>query len=116
MPVLYKLVNHLWYLSEKLVALSLHDSGVSLLQKRNNVKAMDQREAQCDPLKRCNIHLENIQEKELNITLQLRTHVGTLKLLLLTSPSYRKIQSSGESWTAIISLDSYNNNKQLFKV
>ena len=39
-PVFPKLLNHMWYLSEELIALSLFDPEVPLPQKRKVVKSM----------------------------------------------------------------------------
>ena len=62
---LKKLANHLWYLSEELVALALFDSNVTLEEKRRMTAAL-QRKSEKKASKRVSVEIENIQTKELH--------------------------------------------------
>ena len=62
---LKKLANHLWYLSEELVALALFDSNVTLEEKRRMTAAL-QRKSEKKASKRVPVEIENIQTKELH--------------------------------------------------
>ena len=60
-----KLSNHLWYLSEKLAALALFDSGVDFVLKRKMGSAMKKEEGLEEPPYRIKIDLRLVHEKTL---------------------------------------------------
>jgi len=61
---LKKLMNHLWYLSEELVALALFDPAITAEEKKAMVAALEI-EVDNDPEKRIHVELQSIRTKEL---------------------------------------------------
>ena len=64
--VLRKFINHLWYLNKELIALSLFDENVSILQKKEIMNATKTNIAQNEPPKKGNFNLANLEETDLH--------------------------------------------------
>ena len=64
--ILEKFVNHLWYSRKELIALSLFDENVSILQKKKIMNAIKTNIAQNEPPKKGNFNLAKLEETDLH--------------------------------------------------
>ena len=100
-PVLRKLKNHLWYLSEELIALSLFDPDVSISQKQQIVQAIQANVVQKEPTKKCNLDLVNLEQTELH---DFATS-NTLRFFSTLDLDYTFLQNDPELWEGLQSYD-----------
>ena len=100
-PVLRKLKNHLWYLSEELIALSIFDPDVSISQKQQIVQAIQANVVQKEPTKKCNLDLVNLEQTELH---DFATS-NTLRFFSTLDLDYTFLQNDPELWEGLQSYD-----------
>ena len=100
-PVLRKFKNHLWYLSEELIALLLFDSDVSISRKQQIVQAIQANVVQKEPTKKCNLDLVNLEQTELH---DFATS-NTLRFFSTLDLDYTFLQNDLELWEGLQSYD-----------
>ena len=93
--VFRKLIKHLWYLSEELIALLLFDPEVSLSQKRKMVNAMQANVVRNEPTKKCNLDLVNDVER---LELHYFANSNTLRFFTILDIDFSFLKSDPGLW------------------
>ena len=88
--------RHLWYLSERLVALAFFDDNVSLATKRDMVKASKEQEGSEDPPRRATV--DTREATFTNKTIADFVTTGSMKLLQLMSIDMTFLASDPAAW------------------